>query len=652
MRLLAFAGLLALLATNSLCYGQVRSPTALTRKFKTGDIDINVIGNKVVLYIRKNDGARLRNSLYIKDAKNTAKVTLEQDCELLTTCIMTGNITHTKIHADRESEIITIKRVVNNPDVEIIDCYKIEEYTEWIGGPQLRHQHWPIQHMYYEDVPYVPTHQQNMALAERYWLSNRGIYIYVDEKDPLFLDQNNYKDKHLCLISKNKDPYSRRSNITLNYEIGVYQDSRVAHQNVIKRHFDKPTGHPNEIMVTHPIWSTWARYKVNVNDQTVRKFAEEILSNGFNHSQIEIDDNWETCYGSATFDTKKFPDIKKLLADLKKKKFRVTLWIHPFINEKCNDGESYDYALKNGYFVTNTKGEVHTSWWQGVNAAAIDFTNPKAVAWWVGRLKKLEQLGIDSFKFDAGEVSWLPQPPKLTGPIDLIPGIYTLNYTSNLAKHFDNNIEARVGWKTQGLPMFVRMIDKDTRWTWNNGLPTLITTLLQMNLNGYVFVLPDMIGGNGYVGNSFNDTELPSKEIFIRWLQANVFMPALQYSFVPWDFDAETIAICKTFTDLHAKIAPKIVALMKKAVETGAPVNPPIWWVDPLNIPAHKINDEYLLGEEILVAPVIEQGAFSRDVYLPGGTWKDANTEKLYAGPMWLNNYPAPLNVLPYFYKV
>ena len=124
----------------------------------------------------------------------------------------------------------------------------------------------------------------------------------------------------------------------------------------------------------------------------------------------------------------------------------------------------------------------------------------------------------------------------MEGPEELQPGIYTYNYTTNLAANFDDNIEVRVGWRTQTLPIFVRMIDKDTRWTWNNGLPTLITTLLQMNLNGYVFVLPDMIGGNGYVNGGYTETKLPSKEMFIRWLQATVFMPSLQFSFVPWDF--------------------------------------------------------------------------------------------------------------------
>jgi len=175
----------------------------------------------------------------------------------------------------------------------------------------------------------------------------------------------------------------------------------------------------------------------------------------------------------------------------------------------------------------------------GSDAATIDFTNPKAATWWMARLKRLQNLGIDTFRFDGGEVSFLPQVPMLNGALELQPGIFTQEYVRKLATNFDRNIDVRVGWLTQDLSIFVRMIDKDTRWTWNNGLPTVITTLLQMNLNGYVYVLPDVVGGNGYVNGGFNGTEYPSKEIFIRWLQANVFMPSLQYSFVPWDYDNE-----------------------------------------------------------------------------------------------------------------
>lgn len=102
---------------------------------------------------------------------------------------------------------------------------------------------------------------------------------------------------------------------------------------------------------------------------------------------------------------------------------------------------------------------------------------------------------------------------------------------------------------------------------------------------GYPLILPDMIGGNGY-GN-----RKPNKEMFIRWLQATVFMPALQFSFVPWDFDEETISISLALTNLHAKYAEVIISRFKLATENGDPVNPPIWWIAPEDRVAQYVND-------------------------------------------------------------
>ena len=92
------------------------------------------------------------------------------------------------------------------------------------------------------------------------------------------------------------------------------------------------------------------------------------------------------------------------------------------------------------------------------------------------------------------------------------------------------------GWGAQHLAIFFRMLDKDTSWGDQNGLGTLIPTLLQFGLEGYPFVLPDMIGGNGY-------NTAPDKELFIRWMQVNVFMPAMQFSYTPWDYDQEVGAL-------------------------------------------------------------------------------------------------------------
>lgn len=220
-----------------------------------------------------------------------------------------------------------------------------------------------------------------------------------------------------------------------------------------------------------------------MNDKVVREFAQEILDNGFN-GQFELDDDWEECYGALKFNTSKFSDIKSLTDWLHSKNVRVTLWIHPFINKNCKG--YYEDAKAEGRFVRDKNNSTDTSWWNSLadQAAYIDFTKPAVAQWFVDRLKDLQiNAGIDSFKFDAGETSWIPKNPVLNATAKEYPMKITTDYVKTVSQ-FGDLVEFRTGFGTQKLPTFLRMIDKDTEWTLNNGLPTLITTLLQViNLN-------------------------------------------------------------------------------------------------------------------------------------------------------------------------
>ena len=81
------------------------------------------------------------------------------------------------------------------------------------------------------------------------------------------------------------------------------------HQRAITKYYAKPRGIPDERMLLQPFWSTWAEYKTEVNQTIVLDLANRIIEEGFaNSSHVEIDDNWETCYGEAEFDLNKFPD--------------------------------------------------------------------------------------------------------------------------------------------------------------------------------------------------------------------------------------------------------------------------------------------------------------------------------------------------------
>ena len=158
--------------------------------------------------------------------------------------------------------------------------------------------------------------------------------------------------------------------------------------------------------------------------------------------------------------------------------------------------------------------------------------------------------------------------------------------------------------------------------------------------------MPDMIGGNGYKG-------APSRELYIRWLQVNVFMPSLQISYVPWLYDEEVVEHSLAMTRLHAQHSQLIIRLAREAVETGTPINRPVWWIDPTDQIALSLDDQFLLGDDILVAPVLSEGQTARDVYLPAGLWLDGNNPQSehISGPTWIYQYEASLFKLPYFIR-
>ncbi|KAH9640194.1 hypothetical protein HF086_008430 [Spodoptera exigua] len=509
----------------------------------------------------------------------------------------------------------------------------------WYAGPMQVDQLYPVETATQVYRPSYIQETDNGAIMERYWLNSVGEYIIVHDKVPLFVDYKNILNNHLCFGAQLAGPYStNRPRTILAYDMWFLSDVKAAHKHAIANYLGKPSGTPDFQMVQHPIWSTWAQYSREINETKLLDFAQQIRDNGFNNSQFEIDDQWETCYGSLVVNEEKFPDFKQTVQDLKDMGYRVTIWAHPFINRNCDPW--FSEAVERGFFVMDESLSTNTSWWNnnGTNAGYIDFTNPKAADWYHDRLKDvLDTYGIDSVAIQTGEIEFQPH--------------HLVQQYAKICADFGNMVEVRAGFRTQDLPIYVRMVDRDSIWGLNNGLATVITTTFQMNLNGYPFVLPDMIGGNGY-NLDHEQADLPTKELFIRWVQANTFLPVMQFSFAPWNFDEETVQISKKYTDLHAEYADVIFEAMEAAVDDGTPVNTPLWWIAPHDEEALVIWDEYLLAETVLVAPVLTEGARSRDIYLPAGVWyEEGDLEKPIEGPTWIRNYPAPLDVLPYFVR-
>ncbi|XP_078575219.1 LOW QUALITY PROTEIN: myogenesis-regulating glycosidase-like [Branchiostoma floridae x Branchiostoma japonicum] len=538
------------------------------------------------------------------------------------------------------ADCYTISWEADDDIYEPMDCLELGP-AHWYGGAEMYYQGWPIEKWnmsmtFYLSGDMYASSEEWGSVMERYWLSSDGVGVTVAETVPLHVSVNHMNDGKLCLKAAYKDsPYQNLNKVRpkLQYTICQAPDVRAAHRFIMNRFYGKPRGKPDERMIRSPIWSTWAQFHRNITQDGILQFADDINSYGFSNSQLKIDDGWSVFYGDdfRSFDDRRFPNPRQMVDELKTKGFRVTLWTHSFANF---DSDMFREGLEKRYLAGMVSPGGCCSalipaiipWWNGL-ASIIDMTNPEATAWFKERLRKMQRdYGIDSFKFDGGEANYLPSNFVVARPLTNKNEYTTL--FANFAADFGPMAEVRAAYRNQEVPMFVRMMDKDSNWGYDKGLKTLIPTALTFSVLGYPFILPDMIGGNGY------DGVYPDRELFIRWLEVTAFLPSMQFSIVPWQYDQEVVDLARRYVELHETIvAPRILRYADEAVATGGPVIRPLWWLAPRDETALTIDSEFLIGDELLVAPVLEQGAEERHVYLPPGhRWKDGRTGQVYDG--------------------
>ena len=466
--------------------------------------------------------------------------------------------------------------------------------------------------------------------------------------------------------------------------IAATSDVRAATLSALKP-LPSPQLPPPAVVFNRPTWTTWATSHADVIQADVLALGKAVIDNGYRPGVLEIDDRWQSRYGDLEFDSIKFPDPKGMIDQLHEEGFLVTVWVMPFLQEgsvACAEarrlghlveggdpqslvreisvggpGERLGSAVKvlvdqydwpPGHWDGGGGGGALQSgqlrWWGTQPVRAIDLTSDAAVKWFVARLKSLqERVGLDGFKFDAGEPCFLPRGAVTSRPLKY-PGEYTQLWVNSVVSQF-NISEVRSAMGTTGYRGLVRMGDRDTVWGVDNGLQSLIPALLTSSVLGYPFCLPDMIGGNAYWG------QFPDTELMIRWAQVSALMPAVQWSIPPWEVSDEAADACKIADSMRETILlPRIDELIESAAASLTPICRPLWWLDPLDQETFNVDDQFLIGDDVLVAPVVVKGARSRRVYLPAGMWSEYNGEKHILGSRWVE-VDAPLMKLPVFIR-
>ena len=112
------------------------------------------------------------------------------------------------------------------------------------------------------------------------------------------------------------------------------------------------------------------------------------------------------------------------------------------------------------------------------------------------------------------------------------------------------------------------------------------------------------------------------------------------------------IDITRRMLELHEKYSELFILCARESTVTGAPIIRPLWWVDPENEISQSIDSEFLVGNDLLVAPILHADKTSRSIYFPPGTWRCENNGNVLGGGQWFENYPAAINELPHFTRI
>ncbi|MBD0777557.1 glycoside hydrolase [Maribacter sp. ANRC-HE7] len=415
--------------------------------------------------------------------------------------------------------------------------------------------------------------------------------------------------------------------------------------------FFPPNGKiPEKLLFTKPQYNTWIELIYNQNEEDILKYAQAIIDKGYPPGVLMIDDNWQESYGTWEFSPRRFKDPKGMMKKLHGMGFKVMLWVCPFVSA---DTETFRHLAKEKMLLldadktqdilwadTKNKAAIFR-WWNGASAC-LDLSNPDTQEWFEGRLKYLmDEYGVDGFKFDAGDAGFYTEDI-----VSYVPGMNPNDHTTYFAKlglQFPLN-EYRASWKMAGLPLAQRLRDKLHVWT---DLEKLIPDLMSQSLMGYAYTCPDMIGGGEH--QSFENTTTIDEELVVRSAQVHALMPMMQFSVAPWRvLSEENNQFCLEAALLHAKMGSLFLELAEEASRTGEPIVKPMALAYPNN-GYETIKDQFMLGNHILVAPVVKNGERKRKVILPKGKWV-AENGKTFRGGRTIE-IDVPLSRLPYFTK-
>jgi sulfoquinovosidase len=360
-----------------------------------------------------------------------------------------------------------------------------------------------------------------------------------------------------------------------------------------------------------------------------------------------------------TADRGLYPQLPLLAGQLHARGFRFLGYFNPFIE----DGTSqWTEALTGGYAVVGAEGRPLTFTGPMLQQTRLpDLSRPEAVAWMQTYFQQAEALGFDGWMADFGE--WLPVDARLAdGRTGLeAHNLYPLQWQQANRAFWDRRrpdgdylFFVRSGWAGSGglAPIFWAG-DQQTEFGGLDGIASVVPIMVNTGMSGIPIMTHDIAGYSTF--NTVGVTLPTTRELFFRWTELGALSPimrthhgAVAEQNWQWSRDAETIAHFRRYARLHVALFPYRYALAQQAVDRGLPMVRHLALHHERDPEVARVSDQFLLGPYLLVAPVLAEGATTRQVYLPRGDWYDYRTGVAHRGGATIT-VAAPLTEVPVF---
>ncbi|MDO5420303.1 MAG: glycoside hydrolase family 31 protein [Bacteroides sp.] len=373
-----------------------------------------------------------------------------------------------------------------------------------------------------------------------------------------------------------------------------------------------------------PLWSfgTWMSRITYFSEKEGYDVAANIRKNKYPCDVIHFDTGWFDVDWQCDykFSENRFQNPQQMLKDLRSQGFHVCLWQLPYFTPK---NRYFSELIEKDMYVKNGNGELP------YEDVVLDFSNPETVKWYQDKLAGLLNIGVSAIKVDFGEAAPLNGIYASGKSGWYEHNLYPVRYdmaVSEITKklHNENIMWARAAWAgSQRYPL---------HWggdaaTTNTGLLGTLRAGLSFGLSGFSFWSHDM---GGFVKSTPED-------LYCRWIPFGFLTSHTRAHGAPptepWLYDSKRVQdVFRKSAEMKYRLMPYVYAQAKECTEKGLPMLRALFVEFPDDPGAWKVDDEYLFGSQILVAPLLESGMTGRTVYLPEGKWIDYQTEKVYEG--------------------